>query len=307
MNIEGEEMRPSLGQQPSHEASLDRLVRDWTYRPSGFSLLTRLARLRALTLGARPFPPHSILRPVTPKARWTCYFVFLPDGRLTAAHEFTLARLRALDAGLLVVCAGPSPAEVPAAILDLADAVCWKGLSGYDFSAYAVGLREVGERSPHADLLILNDSVYGPFGDLSEVHRRARWGLTGLTASAMIENHIQSYCFHVRDVSLDTLLKLRSVMPRWLAFSRPRDVIDFQETRMARIAAATMSVGALWYADATVGDPSLEIAVPLLRAGFPFLKRALFTKAAKYGDAKTLCELLEERGHPRPEIRPDEL
>jgi len=284
--------------------SLGGFVRDWTYRPSGISLLTRLARLRALALGAGQFPAHSTMRPVTPKARWTCYFAYVPDGRLTAAHEFTLARLRALDAGLLVVCAAASPQDVPAAILDQADAVCWKALSGYDFSGYSVGLREVAKRSAHADVLVLNDSVLGPFGDLHAHFANAPWDLTGLTASAMVENHIQSYCFQIRDVTPVTLRQLRSVLPDRIAFNRGPDVVAFQETRMARVAAATMSVGALLYADETIGDPSLQAPIPLLQAGFPFLKLGLFTKAAKFADAETLCNLLDERGHPLPDVRP---
>ena len=294
-------MDPSLEQPASREVLLDRLVRDWTFQPSPCSLRTRLARLRAVLIGSSPSAPHLALRPVTPRARWSCYFVYLPDGKLSPAHEFTLTRLRALDSGLLVICAAPSPDDMPGEIFEYADAVCWKGLSGYDFSAYAIGLREVAELSAGADLLVLNDSVYGPFGDLTEWLARARWDLTGFTASAMVENHIQSYAFRIRGVTQETLRQLRPVFPRGAAFSRARDVIAFQETRMARVAsAAEMSVGAFWYADLAAGDPSLAAAIPLVRSGFPFLKRGLFTKAKHFFSRADLCNLLEEQGHPIP-------
>jgi len=292
--------RPS----PSPEDLLDRLVKDWTYRPSGFSLRTRLARIRAVLIGSRPAAPHLVLRPVTPRPRWSFYFVYLPDGRLTPAHEFTLARLSKLDAALLVICAAPSPDDVPPKLFEYADAVCWKGLPGYDFSAYAIGLWEIAERSAGADVLILNDSVYGPFGDLAEWLARAQWDLTGFTASAMIENHVQSYAFQLRAVTPETLLQLRPVFPRDTAFSRPRDVIALQETRMARVAsAAGLSVGAFWYAGPAAGDPSLAAAIPLIRSGFPFLKRGLFTKAQGFFSRADLCSLLEEKGHPIPTFR----
>jgi len=279
---------------------LERLVRNWTFEPSAISLRTRLGRTAALLTGLRPAPSHLVLKPVVPRRRWSCYFAYLPDGRLTAAHEFTLARLCALDAGLLVICAAPSPADVPARLFDYADALCWKALSGYDFSAYSIALREVAERSGHADLLVLNDSVYGPFHDLEESLAGARWGMTGFTASAMVENHVQSYAFQVRDVTLEMLHHLRSIMPRRVAFDRAAHVIAYQETRMARVASATMSVGALWFADKAAGDPSLEAAIPLVRAGFPFVKRGLFTKARDYVDSAELRNLLEAHRHPLP-------
>ena len=94
------------------------------------------------------------------------YFVYTPDGSLSAAHRYTLDRLRSLAGGVAVICATGERGKVPAELNGLADAVYWKGLGGYDFSAYGLAVREIAARSPGADLLLLNDSVLGPFGDL---------------------------------------------------------------------------------------------------------------------------------------------
>jgi hypothetical protein len=279
---------------------LSGLVRDWTFSPSTPPLVVRLARAKSLLTGLRRAPQSSVIRAVTPRERWTAYFLYAPDGQLTPAHRYTLARLRALQRGLLVVCAVPSPAAIPAQVLDLADAVLWKSLDGYDFSAYGLALREVAAGASGADLLLMNDSVLGPFNDLTPVLDRPTWTLTGFTAWSAFENHVQSYAWHLRGVTPQTVRALRTVLPAHAAFHHFQQVVNCQETRLARVAAGVMSVGAFWYAPTQdLGDPSLRYAVPLIGAGFPFLKRSLAGgKLAGRADQQTVRRLLEDRGHP---------
>jgi len=183
--------------------------------------------------------------------------------------------------------------------------VIWKGLSGYDFSAYAIALREIAKSSPGADVVILNDSVFGPFGSLDPFIARTRWDLTGFTATGLIENHIQSYCFVIRDVTPAKVLALLPVLPLRHALNHAVDVIYLQESRLARVAARSMSVGAFWYAGGEPGwDPTLHGAEDLIAAGFPFLKRSLFGKYTGVFDEARLFEMLEERGHPLPDPLP---
>lgn len=273
------------------------LRRDWTFTPSAPPLVARLSRLKSLLIGWRRPPEHRVLQPLVPAPRWTCYFIYAPDGRLTGAHRFTLARLRAGPGRLLVVCAVPSPEQVPAELAALTDALIWKGLSGFDFSAYALALRAVAAQSPGADLLIMNDSVLGPFTDVETLLAAAPWTLTGFTASARFENHIQSYAFHLRGVTGETVRALAPVMPEGSAYDRYRDVINLQETRIARLAARRMSVGALWYTG-DIADPSLGAAEYLLGRGFPFLKRSLVGRYAHFQDEAALRAFLTAQGHP---------
>lgn len=274
------------------------LLRDWSFVPSRPAMLGRLSRLKSRLTGWRPAPRHETLQPLSQAARWTCYFLYLPDGRLTPAHRFTLARLRDAPGRLLAICAAPTPDAVPAELAAGVDALVWKGLSGYDFSAYALALRAVAERSPGADLFIMNDSVLGPFADPAALLERAPWALTGFTASAMFENHLQSYAFQLRGVTDETVRALAGVMPGTRACDRYRDVINLQETRFARLAARRMSAGALWYAPAG-GDPSLGAARQLLDQGFPFLKRSLLGRFAHRQDEAALRAFLVAQDHPR--------
>ena len=182
-----------------------------------------------------------------------------------------------------------------------ADALYWKALSGYDFSAYSAALREISRKSPHADVLVINDSVYGPFTDVRSVLAQAPWELTGFTATSQVENHIQSYAFVLKDVTPARMRSLATVMFPWRALSNPHDVIQVQETRFARVAARSMRVGAYWFAEKEqVLDPTLFRPIELITAGFPFLKRSLTGKHQTLQDVEQIRELLFSLGHPVP-------
>lgn len=276
------------------------LLRNWSFVPSTPAMSVRLARLKTAMTGLRPAPLNQALRPIEARARWNGYFLYLPDGLLSEAQRFTLARLRAMHGGLFAVCAAPEPAMVPHELRDVCDAIYWKGMTGYDFSAYSVAVREVSSRSPGADLFLMNDSVLGPFDDLDAVLRDAPWRLTGFTAWSAFEHHVQSYALFLRNVRPALVSGLRSVLLRRTAFNHFQHVVNWQESRLARVASRSMDVGALWFEPRfEAGDPSLTRAVPLLDAGFPFLKRSLAGgKLAHRADQAQLRRLLEERGHP---------
>ncbi len=289
-----------LGQRdcPREKNDLDVLQRDWTFRPSAPDGVTRLVRL-AVSRGLRPAPDREALIPFTSKPRWIVYFVYLPNGELTAAHRYTLARLREADAALAIICATPDRGIVPDALRGYADALYWKALAGFDFSAYAIALHEIARFSPEADVLVLNDSTFGPFVPIDSLWGKMRWDLTGFTASGQIENHIQSYGFHLRGWNASKAHALRSIFLERAAYDTYRDAVYGQETRFARRAATVMSVGALWYADHVhANDPSIFAALPLVRAGFPFIKKALLTKTDYVYERAEVLDALRALGHP---------
>lgn len=275
------------------------LVRDWTFACSPVSAGVKLCRARAL-LGVRPAPAAREIIAVRQAPRWTCYFIYLPGGVLTPAHRFTLTRLRAMDRRLLIVCATPAIGDVPSELTAMADALWWKALPGFDFSAYAIAVTAVASASPGAELLVMNDSVLGPFGNLADWLSGTPWDFTGLTAFSLIENHIQSYAFAIREVRASTPADLSSAFSRRIAFDRYADVIYGQESRLARrVSQAGLSVGARWFAQAPqFGDPTIYSGLDLLRHGFPFLKRSLLTRHPDLYPRHDLLSALEERGHP---------
>lgn len=277
------------------------MTRHWDFVPTPVQRWRIRLALEIVVRNSAPRPGWQAVRPLTAQSAWTVYFLFAPDGVFTPTHRFALERLRDAGHRLMIVCATASVASIPAEVNQFADALYWKGLSGYDFSAYSAALREISRRSPHADVLVINDSVYGPFTDVSEVLARAPWELTGFTATSQVENHIQSYAFVLKDVTPGRMRALATVMFPWRALSDPYHVIQVQETRFARVAARSLRVGAYWFAEKEqVLDPTLFRPVELIAAGFPFLKRSLLGKHQNLQDAEQIRELLFALGHPVP-------
>lgn len=263
----------------------------------------RLRRRYLAAFRRVPAPAHQVIKPVTPADRWFVYFVYSPEGSLSAAHRFTLARLRDMNERVFVVVASKAPEAIDQDLRSSADALYWKALSGYDFSAYALALRAVAAQSPHASALVLNDSVYGPFVDLRPFIERSPWDLLGFTASSHTENHIQSYAFMLRDVTARRVQALAEVLPADFAYAINVDVIDAQELQLARIASQTMSVGACWYGvHPAVPDPMLTLPQQLLAAGSPFIKRSVVGgkhyRVFQPHAQEALRELLAGAGHP---------
>jgi hypothetical protein len=188
---------------------------------------------------------------------------------------------------------------LPRGVREMCDALYWKGLSGYDFSAYAIAISEVANRSPTADLYVMNDSVFGPLYDIEQSLTASKWDLLGFSATSAFENHVQSYAFFLRNVTSERVKVLSKVLSIHFAFDRFQDVVNCQETRFARVASSKLSVGALWY-EGSGQDPSLIYGPSLVAAGFPFLKRSLTGKNRYMHNEDELHRLLEERGHPIP-------
>jgi len=229
--------------------------------------------------------------------------MYTPDGVVSKSHRFTLEHLRDLGLPVFVVCATSNPDLVPQELTRYCDALYWKGLSGYDFSGYTLALREISRSSPGADVFVMNDSVFGPFSDLREVIAKAPWDLTGFTSSNQLTNHIQSYAFILRNVDRTRMAKLSTVFFPYFAISNPNAVVRVQETRLARVAARHMTVGAAWYADYNeVIDPTLVRPLELLDAGFPFLKRSLIGKHKSFINTDTVRSRLELLGHPTEDL-----
>lgn len=277
------------------------LTRHWNFMPSIVPRWRRRQVAETLLFKSRLRPSWNILRTIDAQPEWTVYFLFAPDGQFSTVHRFTLARLKDAGHRLMVICSTAQPGMVPAEVSQYADAIYWKALSGYDFSAYAIALWEISKKSPHANVMVLNDSVFGPFTDLRAMLANPPWELSGYTASSQVENHIQSYAFVLKEVTRARMRSLAGIMFPWTALSAAPDVIAVQETRFARIASGSMRVGSCWFGEhQDVLDPTLVRPVELLGAGFPFLKRSLLAKHQRFQTPDHIRELLFELAHPVP-------
>lgn len=271
----------------------------WTYEPSRLHLGIVLRRWWARQ-SRGPAPAWKALVPATPRRRWLVYFIYLTDGQLNAGQRFTLERLAREDAGLMVICACTENHPVLEELRPLCNALYWKEESGWDFSAYAVALSELARRSPRADVLVMNDSVFGPFKPLVPFMDDAPWRFTGFTGNSLEENHVQSYAFIVKSIDEALIEALAPVISTTWSYNAAMPVILLQETRWSRVAAPHFGVGAFWFGD-NPQKPDLCLYYPkeLIEAGFPFMKRSLLGKfATKFVHPAEMRELLDSLGHP---------
>ncbi len=282
---------------------IEGLSRVWEYEKERLSPSCYVRRWRALR-NAAAMPQSLVLKPAEAKPEWILYFVYAPAGRLDGGHLFTLDALKASGLPVLAVVATDVPRSVPEAIVQSCDAVIWKALSGYDFSAYAIGLEAIADRSPGADVLVFNDSMFGPFHDLRPFLSGAPWDLTGFMATdGSRQRHIQSYAFVMKDVRRERLRDMGDVFTTEFAFDDARSTICSRELWMARRASDTMSVGSYWFgAVRDVLDPTLSKAIELVDAGFPFMKRSLLTKQSHYQRTEDVVSCLGRQGHPVAEF-----
>jgi lipopolysaccharide biosynthesis protein len=295
---------PSSSRTPnSHGSPLQGVIENWAFRPSPRSNWLARHRVKFFARHAERFPRFAVVKErLRSKERWIVYFCYCPTGQVDPSHRFTLGRLRSFDShSLLVVAATPSVDVMDPQLSEYADVLVWKGLSGYDFSGYFVGLDYLVSKFGAVDACVFNDSVWGPFSDPTVVFSTVPGDFQGMIASMEVENHVNSFGFRFRQIDRTILSGLRSIWVPGIAYSDVEAVVLLQETRLARVASRHMAVGARWFAPDPEGN-NLTLSAPfaLIEQGFPFLKKALLTKHSVFCDREEVLEALDRLGHPVP-------
>lgn len=232
---------------PANEFEASTTIRQWVeFEPKSNLNLLFLRRLKKFVFDARPFPPYELLRLDNRDAKkWAVYFCFAPAGKPDPSHIFTIDRLKAEGFSVLVVCATERRADASAFDALNVDGVLWKGLRGYDFSGYTVGLEAIAKHCGEADVLVMNDSIIGPFHNISNLFKSSPWSLTGMINSYIMENHIISFCFYIKGFNSNYLASMNTVFSRNFSFDSQGPVSLLQETRLARVAHRVGSVGSV--------------------------------------------------------------
>ncbi len=126
--------------------------------------------------------------------------VYVHYDREGVIHAYVIKQLEALmDAGFRTTFVSNSP-KFPitnvAEIAPLCRQILWRCNVGYDFGGYKDGLAAIGDLENVDRLLLMNDSVYGPFYQLGEIlagidpQQTDVWGITD---SWQHHYHVQSY------------------------------------------------------------------------------------------------------------------
>jgi len=271
----------------------------WHFVASRPTWITRVRR-QISQWRRQPAPESLAIKAPPGPGRWVLYFIYLPDGRLTQAHRYTLARLAQEDLQVMVVCACAPRHPVLNELMPWCQALHWKELKGWDFCAYAIGLAQLAKHAPGSDVLVMNDSVYGPFFPLVPFINQAPWRLTGFTGNNQAENHIQSYAFIIKCIDDAFVTHLSGIIDLRLRYCRQEAVVLCQETRLARKAAEKYTVGSYWFTTSNeANDLCLGWPVQLTDAGFPFMKRSLLGKfVGVFNRASDMQALLQRFEHP---------
>ena len=165
---------------------------------------------------------------------------------------------------------------------------------GYDFGSWATALSELPEIFNCDELLLTNDSLIGPFDDISQLLdslRSSNFDITGLTDSNQLQYHIQSYMIHLKKSAV-TNTNIQKMLNSVVHLALKNDVILKYELGLTRTAQLSgLFVGAVFPWNLVVGpekNPSLVGWERMLELGFPFLKREAVRLASSTEKKKML-------------------
>jgi hypothetical protein len=285
----------------SHESERSATVwRELKFSTSAPNLIAR--RLYSFARNVRSFPTYATVYVQSSHSRkWVIYFCYFEGCELPAQCSFTIEKLKQESFSVLVVHA----CERERAHSDFrrlgVNWLIWKERRGYDFSGYTIGLTELVRHQNEVDVVVLNDSVLGPFCSLDSFLQRSSWDFTAAIVSRAITLHCVSFCFFLKKFDYRKLSALSTVLSHFFSFDNQGPVSMIQETRLAAQASKTMSVGTIL--DPMFGSDEevyLLLGNPegLLRIGFPFLKRSIFGKLAANFDQDHYRRVLMDAGHP---------
>lgn len=126
--------------------------------------------------------------------------VFVHYDREGQIHDYVIHQLRELVAtGFRIVFVSNSPKfprESVDQIVPFCRRILWRYNAGYDFGGYKDGLSSIENKEGLTALLLMNDSIYGPFSKLRTLLAdidRSTTDYWGITDSWEINFHIQSY------------------------------------------------------------------------------------------------------------------
>jgi GT2 family glycosyltransferase len=152
---------------------------------------------------------------------------------------------------------------------------------GYDFGSWSVALQAIPEIELADEVLLLNDSLIGPFGKLGDILNKmseSPYSLTGLTDSIEIDYHVQSYMMHFKHGSLRETI-FRNFWHNVRHEASKDKIIRNYEIGLSRLALKNeIYIGAVFPFNLTPnrwGANSQSNINALLNQGFPFVKTGL--------------------------------
>jgi len=201
--------------------------------------------------------------------------IFSHFDRMNRVDPHVLYHLRALQAlGCDIVFVTPC-GDLPQSDCELLLTICHKVIlrrnHGYDFGSYQAGILEMGGAHDYEQILLTNDSVYGPFYDLKAIFEefvRRDIDIWSITDSMEHEYHLQSYFLVFKREAWRHPLIQQFWKKLWLMSSK-KAVIHVYEIGLSRAAKrAGLRLGA-WCDYPRVNEAVLKKASALLSGNSP--------------------------------------
>lgn len=171
----------------------------------------------------------------------TSHAVYVHYDRAGAVHDYVLNQLQQLcDAGFRISFVSNAPIlrdDDIRADRPFCRTIIWRKNFGYDFGAYKEGIASIGDLNDVDRLLLMNDSIYGPFQPLSEILASidpSKTDMWGITDSWEFHYHIQSYFL----VFFSAALKSEAFRSFWQLFPYINDknwIIHNGEIRLTQV------------------------------------------------------------------------
>ncbi|WP_167051068.1 rhamnan synthesis F family protein [Salinibacterium sp. ZJ77] len=212
-----------------------------------------------------------------------------------------VTRLRAEDYATLVIRATDGPQGIDWPLADPEIAVAVRQNIGYDFGSWSSGLALLTDAAAADRLLLVNDSMIGPFDSLAPVleHFEQSWAQAwGATGTLQFMPHLQSYFVGFKDGLLRNS-GVERLFRNVKSLDSKNEIIDAYELGLSRALYreaipydAFISAGRV----ASVGkNPTINGWRGMLDLGFPMVKRQLVMTPELAPDGHEVGEYVAER------------
>ena len=227
---------------------------------------------------------------------------YSPNGRVTRSLETLIAALQHADYEVVLVRASEwnGPLDWPSGAAPRVPIIVKPNL-GYDFGSWAVGMAHYRELLSRKYVILVNDSLVGPFASLApliENFEASACDVWGVTQTTQFIAHLQSYFLGFKNGSLAD----PAIRHFWNSLPVENDkltMVHKYELGLARLLFAEAFVTGAMFAPELVAqhgqNPTLVGWHRLLDLGFPFVKRTLLTDPSVALDGRAVPATLRER------------
>ncbi|TWH02324.1 Lipopolysaccharide biosynthesis protein [Ochrobactrum sp. J50] len=225
-----------------------------------------------------------------------------PDGVIKPYATHYAAQLKKAGMSVYMIVASDKDIDsvsIPSETANACSVVCVRENIGWDFAAWSHILQISPEIYQAYELLLTNDSIAGPAGDISDIFHRIRemnTDVTGLVINDDYTDHLQSFFLHFKKSALTN--SATTYFFERVINQNDKDlvIVDYEITLTNFLRANGLSCEPLFNISDTEGNKTILHWRNLLDSGFPFLKITAL-KAADPTVQSEMLRALRDKGY----------